>query len=206
MCRGRMFVLKVPRMDIARRIEEQLHVVEKVEAILHRITASSHHDKKRTASKYETTMMGYLTCAERDEAAAVREELEKEETNLRSLLRIQKALFVVCLDQHNENEGKEKEVNEKEQLWWYRKTCNYIPSIEETVCNRWFEKALQIVVTRGPHVGGHCQGSSAVRIALHVEHAALDSGVVHKFASYLYAYINKLHHHQSLIALQKSQH
>ncbi|KAL0274292.1 UNVERIFIED_CONTAM: hypothetical protein PYX00_006752 [Menopon gallinae] len=106
--------------------------------------------------------LGVLTTENRDNWADVYEELKKDETNRRNLEEyVEKALFVVCVDQHLDT-GKELHSNTK-----CSKLLLHGFGGSKNGSNRWFDKTVQFIV------GAGCDG-----VGVAYEHSPAEGGPI----------------------------
>jgi len=162
---------------------EEFHGRKKVEG-LKKIFADIIKDGHKEEDEDGEQLVGLLSCMSRDEAADAQAEIV-DERNKENLRWMQEALFLVCLDEadHEVLEDKERD----------RLRFNFLPrgSSEKQLryCNRWFEKAFQIIVPIHDHEDGTSSSSSATApspMALNFEHSFIDSSASHKFCSFLH--------------------
>jgi len=103
--------------------------------------------KTDAAKMNQAEAIGAMTCVPRNEAFCLRERLLHNLLNRTNMESIEKALFVVCLD----------EPLAEDESFGHR-------ALTGDAANRWFDKSLQIICTDNEH------------IAMNMEHAGCDAG------------------------------
>ncbi|KAJ2239163.1 hypothetical protein GGH98_006314, partial [Coemansia sp. RSA 454] len=91
-----------------------------------------------------------LTAGNRDNWANARQILEKDTANVESLAKVDSALFGVCLDVNVDA----KDIYDPE-----RSVALFTHS--NSGCNRWFDKAIQLIVLGNGRVGVNCEHTPA---------------------------------------------
>ena len=125
--------------------------------------------------------VSYLTATNRDSWADAREEMISNVHNARALEKIESALFVVCLDDHQPDS----------------ETNRYCTFLHNYGVNRWFDKSLQIVVTPNAEAGVVLEHSwgDATTVASFVDKIYHDSLSSPRIPSFGAGNINQLRFH-----------
>ena len=134
-CRGHWFIVPLSGSDGSLPTEERL--------------AGYFMEIRRQAVKQpEAACVAALTCAPREQAAAIRTSLLHSRVNRLSLAAIEQALLVLSLDEAHDSD-----------------TGLAMSLLAGPAANRWFDKSLQIIATENGGLGAN------------MEHAGCDAGI-----------------------------
>lgn len=105
--------------------------------------------------------VGILTTADRTVWAKQRKRLLKDRQNKANLEAVEKAIFLLCLDQPPPHSTQSPSVMEMPTSSVTARQCLHGDGTEYNSCNRWFDKIVQICVSEDGHAGMCYEHSAA---------------------------------------------
>lgn len=170
-CHDQMYVLDVI-VNFTRLSDDQLfHQLKRI------ISQCEEERQKQEAN----SAVGVLTSLPRDEWARARQELVKDPVNKESLEKIERCIFILCLDRQVKNNtlinnNDDERYIDKEMTIGALQMVHGGGSLSNS-CNRWFDKTVQFVVSED----GYC--------GLNYEHSPAEAIVLIELSEHLFRYL-----------------